>query len=159
MFRLERADAAQRRQRLCPARGRDPERDTAGLVVVGPLLTVFAAVVSLWITTIWHGIDSTVIALVGIAVLLVTQVLTWRELAFNFCLRTPGHAPFDALPTWARRTLAAHAADPRPARYDLATLSVLLRKAVPEFEPIGAHGDVASSATVVAFPARHARKI
>jgi divalent anion:Na+ symporter, DASS family len=44
------------------------------------LLVVFAAVVSLWITTIWHQIDSTVIALAGIGILLVTQVLTWRDL-------------------------------------------------------------------------------
>ena len=44
------------------------------------LLIVFAAVVSLWITTIWHQIDSTVIALAGIGILLVTQVLTWRDL-------------------------------------------------------------------------------
>src|SRR5687768_6442890 len=44
------------------------------------LLAVFAAVVSLWITTIWHQIDSTVIALAGIGILLVTQVLTWGDL-------------------------------------------------------------------------------
>ena len=44
------------------------------------LLAVFAVVVSLWITTIWHGIDSTVIALAGIGILLVTRVLEWRDL-------------------------------------------------------------------------------
>lgn len=44
------------------------------------LLAVFAIVVSLWITTIWHGIDSTVIAFAGIAILLVTRVLEWRDL-------------------------------------------------------------------------------
>lgn len=44
------------------------------------LLAVFAIVVALWITTIWHGIDSTVIALSGIAILLVTRVLDWRDL-------------------------------------------------------------------------------
>ncbi len=44
------------------------------------LLAVFAVVVSLWITTIWHGIDSTVIALSGIAILLITNVLEWRDL-------------------------------------------------------------------------------
>ncbi|NOT49480.1 MAG: DASS family sodium-coupled anion symporter [Acidobacteria bacterium] len=44
------------------------------------LLGVFAIVVALWITTIWHGIDSTVIALAGIAILLVTRVLDWRDL-------------------------------------------------------------------------------
>jgi FlaA1/EpsC-like NDP-sugar epimerase len=45
------------------------------------------------------------------------------------------------------------------ARYDLAALSSLLREAVPEFEPIGAHGNATSTATVVAFPARQARRI
>ena len=45
------------------------------------------------------------------------------------------------------------------ARYDLATLSTQLRDAVPEFVPIGTHGSVGPPATVVAFPARHSRKI
>ena len=44
------------------------------------LLIVFAAVVLLWITTIWHGIDATIIALGGICVLLVARVLSWRDL-------------------------------------------------------------------------------
>ena len=44
------------------------------------LLVVFAVVVSLWITTIWHNFDSTVIALAGIAILLITRVLEWRDL-------------------------------------------------------------------------------
>ncbi|MEQ1921126.1 MAG: DASS family sodium-coupled anion symporter [Pyrinomonadaceae bacterium] len=44
------------------------------------LLVVFVAVVALWISAIWHGIDSTVIALVGISTLLVTGVLAWRDL-------------------------------------------------------------------------------
>lgn len=44
------------------------------------LLVVFVCVVALWITAIWHGIDPTVIALVGIAALLVSGVLEWRDL-------------------------------------------------------------------------------
>lgn len=44
------------------------------------LLAVFVAVVTLWITSFWHGIDSTVIALVGISVLMITGVLAWRDL-------------------------------------------------------------------------------
>lgn len=44
------------------------------------LLVVFIAVVSLWISAFWHGVDSTVIALVGISTLLVTGVLAWRDL-------------------------------------------------------------------------------
>jgi len=45
------------------------------------------------------------------------------------------------------------------ARYDCEALAALLRAAVPEFEPIGVHAPVHESSTVVAFPARNARKI
>lgn len=44
-------------------------------------------------------------------------------------------------------------------RYDLEALGHLLRAAVPEFQPVGTHPDYQESATVVAFPARNARKI
>ena len=44
------------------------------------LLVVFIAVVILWITAKLHGIDSTVIALLGISTLLVSGVLSWRDL-------------------------------------------------------------------------------
>jgi len=44
------------------------------------LLVVFVAVVILWITSRFHGIDSTVIALAGISALLITGVLAWRDL-------------------------------------------------------------------------------
>jgi FlaA1/EpsC-like NDP-sugar epimerase len=44
------------------------------------------------------------------------------------------------------------------ARYDLDELAHLLQESVPEFAPAGAPLETAS-ATVVAFPARHARKI
>jgi DASS family divalent anion:Na+ symporter len=44
------------------------------------LLVVFVAVVILWITSRFHGIDSTVIALVGISALLVAGVLSWRDI-------------------------------------------------------------------------------
>lgn len=44
------------------------------------LLLVFVCVVALWITAMWHGIDPTVIALVGISALLVSGVLEWRDL-------------------------------------------------------------------------------
>ena len=43
------------------------------------LLAVFIIVVILWITAKLHGIDATVIALLGIAFLLITQVLEWRD--------------------------------------------------------------------------------
>ncbi|QQP97499.1 polysaccharide biosynthesis protein [Lysobacter enzymogenes] len=44
-------------------------------------------------------------------------------------------------------------------RYDREALGALLRVAVPEFHPVGEHPDYKESATVVAFPARNARKI
>lgn len=44
------------------------------------LLVVFVAVVILWITAKLHGIDPTVIALLGISMLLVSGVLAWRDL-------------------------------------------------------------------------------
>jgi len=45
------------------------------------------------------------------------------------------------------------------ARYDREALAALLRAAVPEFEPVGIRAPVHDSSTVVAFPARNARKI
>lgn len=44
------------------------------------LLAVFVLVVSAWITSSFHGVDATVIALAGIAVLLVSGVLAWHDL-------------------------------------------------------------------------------
>ncbi len=44
------------------------------------LLAVFVVVVALWISTPWHGIDATVIALSGIALLLIADVLSWRDI-------------------------------------------------------------------------------
>jgi len=43
------------------------------------LLVVFVVVVILWITSRFHGVDATVIALMGIAFLLITQVLDWSD--------------------------------------------------------------------------------
>jgi deoxyribodipyrimidine photo-lyase len=48
------------------------------------------------------------------------QLVTWRELGFNMCARRPDHREYESLPPWALRTLADHASDPRPWRYDLA---------------------------------------
>ncbi len=50
------------------------------------------------------------------------QLVTWRELGFNTCLHRRDYATYESLPSWARRTLDAHAKDPRPELYDLATL-------------------------------------
>jgi deoxyribodipyrimidine photo-lyase len=45
------------------------------------------------------------------------ELLTWRELAFNFTHFNPRHRTADAIPEWARRELAAGESDPRPALY------------------------------------------
>ena len=44
------------------------------------LLAVFVVVVALWISAPFHGVDATVIALSGIALLLITDVLNWRDI-------------------------------------------------------------------------------
>jgi deoxyribodipyrimidine photo-lyase len=45
------------------------------------------------------------------------EILTWRELAFNFTHFDPRHRKVEAIPEWARRELATGEADPRPALY------------------------------------------
>lgn len=47
------------------------------------------------------------------------QVVVRRELAYNFChhTATAEHTTLEALPDWARKTLAEHAADDRAYRY------------------------------------------
>jgi deoxyribodipyrimidine photo-lyase len=52
----------------------------------------------------------------------VDQVLTWRELSYNWCIRTPHFDRLAALPDWIQRTMAAHAGDPREETYPLAVL-------------------------------------
>ncbi|MGV3484812.1 MAG: deoxyribodipyrimidine photolyase [Planctomycetaceae bacterium] len=48
------------------------------------------------------------------------QILTWRELGFNFCHREPGRFDqYESLPDWALKTLEAHAGDERPAVYSI----------------------------------------
>ncbi len=48
------------------------------------------------------------------------QLVTWRELGFNMCVRRDDYDQYDALPDWARQTLAEHADDKRPHLYSLA---------------------------------------
>lgn len=50
------------------------------------------------------------------------ELVTWRELAHAFAHREPGYREYDALPRWARATLARHATDPRDPLYDLDAL-------------------------------------
>ncbi len=52
----------------------------------------------------------------------VDQVIVWRELGHVFCFHRPDFDAYTSLPTWAQTTLDAHAGDPRPVVYDLATL-------------------------------------
>ncbi len=52
----------------------------------------------------------------------VQQATTWRELAYNWCLRTRNFDRLEALPAWIQRTMAEHVNDPRPVLYDLETL-------------------------------------
>jgi divalent anion:Na+ symporter, DASS family len=68
-----------------------PEAPTfarAELHKMGPLkrdewitLLVFAGVGITWLTTVWHGLDVTMVALIGLGVLLVTGTLTWQTAA------------------------------------------------------------------------------
>lgn len=44
-------------------------------------LVVFAGVGITWLTTVWHGLDVTLVALVGLAVLLVTGTMSWQTAA------------------------------------------------------------------------------
>jgi photolyase PhrII len=51
------------------------------------------------------------------------ELLVWRELAYTACFYLPDHDRLSAVPDWARRTLAAHQRDPRPALPSEDTLS------------------------------------
>lgn len=48
----------------------------------------------------------------------VEELLVRRELAINHAWYVPDYDRFEALPEWARATLAKHASDPREARYE-----------------------------------------
>ncbi|MCS7237564.1 MAG: deoxyribodipyrimidine photolyase [Thermoguttaceae bacterium] len=45
------------------------------------------------------------------------QLLTWREIGFNFAFLSDTYDRFDSLPGWAQETLKEHAGDPRPYLY------------------------------------------
>jgi deoxyribodipyrimidine photo-lyase len=51
------------------------------------------------------------------------QLVTWRELGFQFCHHRDDHARWSSLPEWARRTLEVHASDEREHVYDLETFA------------------------------------
>ncbi len=45
------------------------------------------------------------------------QLVTWRELGYNFCCGRDDFDRYESLPDWARQTLAEHANDPRAFVY------------------------------------------
>ncbi|MFT6078046.1 MAG: deoxyribodipyrimidine photo-lyase [Planctomycetota bacterium] len=47
------------------------------------------------------------------------QLITWRELGFNFTSRRDDYDDFDALPDWARESLERHELDERPFLYSI----------------------------------------
>jgi deoxyribodipyrimidine photo-lyase len=53
----------------------------------------------------------------------VDQLVTWRELGYNFSFQRPDdYQRYSSLPEWARKTLARHAKDPREHSYSRAEL-------------------------------------
>ncbi len=63
---------------------------------------------------VWWGVSESAEAYLD-------QLVTWRELGFGFCHFRRDYDRYDSLPDWARKTLAEHAADPRPHVYSLAS--------------------------------------
>ncbi len=47
------------------------------------------------------------------------QIVTWREVGFNFCLHRADYDRFNSLPDWAQSSLEQHATDKRPHVYSL----------------------------------------
>ena len=45
------------------------------------------------------------------------EILTWRELSYNFCHFNPGHRKVEAIPAWAREELRKGERDDRPVLY------------------------------------------
>ncbi|MDX1503888.1 MAG: deoxyribodipyrimidine photolyase [Thermoanaerobaculia bacterium] len=50
------------------------------------------------------------------------ELVTWRELGYNFASRRDDYDEYESLPDWALETLAEHAGDERPHLYDLEEL-------------------------------------
>ncbi|HTU58241.1 MAG TPA: deoxyribodipyrimidine photolyase, partial [Polyangiales bacterium] len=50
------------------------------------------------------------------------ELITWRELCFNTAQTSPHYERYDALPDWAKKTLAVHADDARQVQYTLKQL-------------------------------------
>lgn len=50
------------------------------------------------------------------------ELVTWRELAFNFCVRNPNFGKLKGLPDWAHRSMEKHKDDTREHIYSLEQL-------------------------------------
>jgi deoxyribodipyrimidine photo-lyase len=50
------------------------------------------------------------------------ELVTWRELAFNFCVRNPNFGKLKGLPDWAHRSMEKHTDDVREHVYSLQQL-------------------------------------
>lgn len=48
------------------------------------------------------------------------ELITWRELGYNFCTHRDDYDQYESLPDWARKTLSKHAVDRREHVYSLA---------------------------------------
>jgi len=47
------------------------------------------------------------------------QLITWREVGYNFCAKREDYGRFESLPDWAQKTLQMHARDERAQVYTL----------------------------------------
>ena len=47
------------------------------------------------------------------------ELVTWREVGYNFCFHRQDYDEIASLPEWAQKTLAEHQMDSRPEIYDL----------------------------------------
>lgn len=47
------------------------------------------------------------------------ELITWREVGYNFCSHREDYGRFESLPEWAQKTLQKHAGDERPHLYTL----------------------------------------
>jgi deoxyribodipyrimidine photo-lyase len=56
------------------------------------------------------------------------QLVTWREVGYNFTAHREDYERYESLPAWAQNTLERHAEDPRSHQYSL-----------EEFESAGTH--------------------
>lgn len=119
------AEAARRLKRFLAARLPDYERDRndpniAGTTMLSPYLHFgqisVEEIVAKALASAEDGVPQTAIDA------FFDEIVVQRELCINFALRNPAYDRFAGIPDWGMRTLAEHAADPRPVLYDRQTL-------------------------------------